>query len=119
MAAMDRRLDVLQQAYTLWHRLMTRLHSDDAWDIAVDCQAFWEKSCIFLPPEVRRRFKWFYTTAADYKSVVPPSGEASKTWDDLNRVGQEIADAASLPPIGKLEFKLLEENQDPHVEGTV
>lgn len=110
MAAMERRLVSLQGTYTLWHRLMTNLQSDEAWNIAQECQQFWELNCLFLPAKVRRQFKWFFVTAADYNAIVGPTGEASKTFDEMNSVGQLIADAAKLPSIGDLEFNALPTN---------
>ena len=106
MAAMDHRLKTLQEAYSLWHRLMASLQKNDAWEIARECETFWRDKGLFLPPDIRLQFKWFYLTASDYKSAVAPCADAPRTFDKMNRVGQLIADAASLPPITD-EYKAL------------
>jgi hypothetical protein len=57
LAALDRRLAVHQEAFTLWWELQGIVHATDktaAWNAAVACQNFWVKNHLYLTPEARQ-----------------------------------------------------------------
>lgn len=59
MAALDRRLQAHQEAFTLWRKLV--LHArDDFEDVMVEVQDWWEKNCLYLGKDVSNAFVTAY-----------------------------------------------------------
>ncbi len=53
LAALDKRLQAHQEAFTLWRELFSAIHSPDIGKAVINCQEWWGKNCIYLEPEVR------------------------------------------------------------------
>src|SRR5208337_2765529 len=56
MAALDKRLQAHQEAYTHWVSLMTNLKKSEFADTYKDCREWWVKNCIYLSPKARNEF---------------------------------------------------------------
>ena len=70
LAALDKRLQVHQEAFTLWRELFGAIHSPDIGKAVIICQEWWGKNCIYLEPEVRRAFTDAYTAANMHASIL-------------------------------------------------
>jgi hypothetical protein len=59
LAALDRRLDAHQRAFTLARRMIFTLRSSDPTEtnkLSSECKLFWEEQSLFLSNEVRKQF---------------------------------------------------------------
>lgn len=100
LAALDKKLEAHQKAFTLWHKLLFSLSDNDKCNNAIEeCQDWWFANCLYLPPEVRRKF-YFQLMATVSTSLLPNE----KREEQFNKVAE----------IGKL----IEQSLDNHVAGT-
>lgn len=108
MAALERRLQAHQEAYTLWWNLLGAVHDEQRiGKIVMDCQDWWVKNCLYLDPEARRAFSAAYHAAHMHKDLLRPvlQAEAAKqNWDVLQKAGQAIVRGVDLPSLGESEY---------------
>ena len=104
LAAVEKRLAAHQEAYALWCRLLSALHSQDrVHDAAVECQAWWEKNCLFLDPKSRRAFREGTIDAALYQDL-KGENDPRETLRRLRGVLDLLVEGAGLPTIGEHEW---------------
>jgi hypothetical protein len=110
IAAIDRRLQAHQEAFTLWRGLMAATHQEDVGAVVIECQTWWEHNALYLEPEVREAFNRAYLAANDHKSLlgVAHRNEASikaiqDNWKLLMATGNVITNAVALPPLNDQE----------------
>ena len=112
LAALDKRLQAHQEAFTLWQRLLfINRHKKESTELILECQEWWNKNCLYLSAEARSAFKKAYI-AADYLSL-PAEVQAGldarkKDMEDLKRAGDIILKGVNLPSIGEDESKHVE-----------
>lgn len=103
LTAVERRLAAHQEAYALWWRVLTNLHRDQVHDIAVECQAWWEKNCLYLDPESRRAFREGLVEAALYEDL-KAENDPRETFGRLRGVLDLLVKGVGLPTIGEHEW---------------
>ncbi|MCH6559702.1 hypothetical protein IH799_05025, partial [candidate division KSB1 bacterium] len=60
LAAIDRRLEVHQEAFALWNQLLHTADTDAGWETALECQVWWYNHCLYLEPGAREAFRRAY-----------------------------------------------------------
>jgi hypothetical protein len=70
LAAIDKRLQAHQEAFTHWVRLIRRLHQKDVIDAEGKCRSWWQENCIYLEPDVRDGFIDFCNAVGAYHSAL-------------------------------------------------
>jgi len=118
LAALDRRLEVLQEAYTRWWHLFHSVHSENVGDEVQNCQAWWTEHCVYLSAEVRDAFLDAFHAAHLHRGLLRPEGEDAtkllyENWEKIERCGQVILKAAGLPGFGTEEAKEVRAKAEP------
>jgi hypothetical protein len=111
LAAIDRRLEVHQQAYTLWRRLLANLGNEkNLGDVVLECQAWWEKNCLYLDPNARQIFVRAYLSAGSHAVMVlsRDTNLIEKNYQAIIDAGPAIVAGVSLPSIGEFENKTID-----------
>jgi len=109
IAAIDERLRIHQEAYTLWLELVSHIWSKDSGDVIKKCQEFWTNNCIYLEPEPREAFRGAYMAAHDHPEIVkaqkntPWAKEILENWERITKAGESIIKAVELPTIKGLD----------------
>lgn len=112
IAALDRRLEAHQQAYTLWRKLRSVLNKDEVGGVVMECQEWWIRNCLYLDAEARQAFSEAYHAAyvhrerADGNRAMAEGKEIIK--EDLMAVmnaGEKIVKGVELPSLGEDEYK--------------
>jgi hypothetical protein len=117
IAALDKRLQTAQEAYTLWLRLRLLPRIDEkqneklVFKVLQDCLQWWETHSLYLTAEARKAFKKAHNAAGDLAIA-----RASKAdWDemktlanDIDRAGRIIEESVYLPSIGELDSKRID-----------
>jgi len=102
MAALDRRLQAHQEAYTLWWKVFGAVHDPQRIGPAVmECQEWWTKNCLYLNAEARDAFSVAYHAAHNHKDLVK-SGDRDAlkyNWELIQNAGPKIAEALALPAL--------------------
>jgi len=111
MAALDRRLQVHQEAYQLWRKINTFLGTEKIEDVVFECNIWWGKNCLYLEPEAREAFLKAFVGAKDlewYKTCQNASDLVSKVYKEINDAGRVIEQCVALPTLN--EFEVLKQN---------
>jgi hypothetical protein len=114
MAALDRRLQAHQEAFTLWIKLLSNVYSDTIKDVVNECQDWWNKNCIYLDSDSRLAFKNAYHSASLYKELRRDRSreENAEEYRLIKDAGQAIVKGAELPPLGDKESEILTSSKD-------
>lgn len=112
LAALDKRLQTAQEAYTLWRRLRRLPHPgepDDGTpveDTLRNCRDWWETHSLFLTAEARKAF-WKALNAAMELAALRSSHSDWKdlkmAYKDIEEAGKIIEESIFLPSIGELD----------------
>jgi hypothetical protein len=111
LAALDRRLQAHQEAFTLWRKLLSKAHkADEIGNFVMDCQDWWDKNCLYLSPEARLAFRTAYQSAFDHKDFLTDKSNTElirENWKRIEYAGNAIVQGAELPPLGDQESESL------------
>jgi hypothetical protein len=112
LAALDKRLEKHQEAFTLWRSLLFSIRDEDKIGIAIDeSQRWWEKNCLYLSDEARSAFHTAFILAVDFRNLPRTDPETIKEWfDKINEAGKKIVEAVNLPPLSEDKIKPINQN---------
>ena len=107
LAALDKRLEKHQEAFTLWRRLLFSLRDEDKIGSAIDeSQKWWDKNCLYLSDEARSAFHTAVILAVDFRNLPRTDPEMIREWfDKINEAGKKIVEAVNLPPLSEDKIK--------------
>jgi hypothetical protein len=106
VAAIDRRLQAHQEAFTLWREVMSNVHSERIGPTVLKCQDWWERNCLYLEPEVRESFVKSYSAAHGHHVYLLNRSDAElakANWNDITQFPTVLFKAIKLPPLSELE----------------
>ena len=115
IAALDRRLEAHQQAYTLWRKLRSVLHKDEVGSVVIECQDWWVENCLYLDAEARQAFLEAYHAAFAYREHAAGNRESPEGSEIVKEnfmavlnAGDMIVKGVELPSLGDGEYKPVE-----------
>lgn len=105
-AALDRRLEVAQQAYIHWWNLLRAVHTADIGAEVMKCQDFWVKNRLYLSEEVAFAFRRAYMAAGDHESLKEASRhdkslltEVRENFKHITEAGDIIVRSVAIPSL--------------------
>jgi hypothetical protein len=110
LAAIDRRLQAHQEAFTLWREIMAMVHTENIGTTTLKCQDWWEKNCIYLEPTIREGFINAYTAARGHKDLVQNRAAIqliTENWTSVTSFPNLLFKAIQLPALTELEADAL------------
>lgn len=110
LAALEKRLEVHQEAYVLWDELFSHLHDKNISDIVLKCQEWWVSHCLYLEPKSREAFYRAYTLAHTFQQISQDDKMKKEHFELIQDAGRIIAEGVSLPAIQGGEHKRIEHN---------
>ncbi len=116
LAAVDRRLQAHQEAFTHWRNLMSATHTDDIGKVVTECQAWWEQNCVYLEPTVREAFVTAYGAARGHNALVRGRAEVktiAESWSIITAFPNILFKAVQLPTLSELEARALGVTNEP------
>lgn len=118
-AALDKRLQAHQDAYTLWRELVQNIYSDKEGrgKIVDKCNQWWDRNCLYLESDARNAFDdACFATSLSIVGVDTDKTEAAKTmefYDErVRRAGAIIVKSVALPGLTASEEKYLKDSQE-------
>jgi hypothetical protein len=111
LAAVDRRLAAHQEAFVLWRRLMSKVHSEEVHKVVLECQAWWEANCLYLNADARDSFNRAYMAASAHRILTQNPTEAKamrENWAVIQKAAVDILAAVQLPSLGSREASVEE-----------
>lgn len=113
LAALDRRLEKHQEAYTLWWELVRHANKkNESGNIAMECQTWWVNNCLYLDSQAREHFRLAYNAAfirPTFWEVEPPHRDPTgmeENWNIIMKAGEAIETGVELPSIRISEEEL-------------
>lgn len=70
VAALEKRLEVHQKAFTTWLELSRAVHTPEIHQKVMACQEFWRQNCIYLESSVRDAFVAAYHAASNHSRLL-------------------------------------------------
>ena len=111
MAALEKRLESHQEAYSLWHELDLNLNDRDKGPkTAIKCQQWWMDHCLYLDPRSRDHFIRCAREAflhSELKGSEDPA-DTNARCDRIYHVFKLLAEGVNLPSIGEHEGSKME-----------
>jgi len=99
LAALDKRLEVHQEAFSLWKELSFSIMSGkETTPTTIKCENWWWKNCFYLDAESREAF-WKAIRLAPENYHALPLKERIEIRDILNSTYDALQKAVELPPI--------------------
>jgi hypothetical protein len=97
MAALDKRLQVHQTAYSLWRQMMFHATEENSSAFFERCQTWWEKHCLYLSEDAENAFMAALHMARMYKQT--NGAREVNGWATITNAGNVIRKAAQLPAL--------------------
>ena len=110
MAAIDKRLQAHQDAFTLWRQILDAVYTEEIGSTVQKCQAWWEQNCVYLEPQVRDGFLDAYSAAASHAQLLQGRENVQlvkDNWSRITRFPDILFDAVELPRFNEREQKAL------------
>jgi hypothetical protein len=112
LAAAERRLQAHQDAWRLWRHLYVNVYSEEMMNAVRECHEWYDNNCLYLSAKARDAFAAAFVAARRHKSLLDERASADVIKENFKRI-QHAPDAilagAELPPLGKTEQALLDE----------
>ena len=113
-AALEKRLEVHQQAFSLWWELFFSVYSDEVVENVQKCEKFWVENNLYLSESARHAFRAAYSSAKEHSQLVdnlrgkgPEStADVQANFQRIKRAGDEITKSVALPPLDLLPSEL-------------
>lgn len=115
LAAVDKRLQVHQEAFSFWRKLVASIHKDSVWEVVLECQEWWDSNCLYLGPEARAAFNTAYRCASHHQELLKDRSNpqlVKDNWKDILDAGEAIVKSAELPPLGEKEANIIQNKGD-------
>jgi hypothetical protein len=123
MAAVDKRLQAHQEAFTLWRRMLSKLETTDAPKAIADCSTWWEENCLYLEFSARQAFSGAFANAAvhhmERQRNVTDGPAAVERIHEILAAGDIIFKAVQLPPLTDTEKEAAKGGAQMFAVGTV
>jgi hypothetical protein len=110
LAAIDKRLQAHQEAFTHWRRL-TWVKKEELVDALMAGQSWWEQHCLYLEPDVRRALMQSLAAAkirADLLEMCADSKHIEDAFQKMMAFGEILTNAIKLPKLAQLELESID-----------
>ena len=95
-AALDRRLEVAQQAYVHWWNLLRSVHTTEVGEQVRKCQEFWVNNRLYLAEDVSLAFRQAYMAAHIHQDLKVASLHDQSAVKEVRENFKIITDAESI-----------------------
>ncbi len=104
LAAIDKRLEVHQNAFMLWRKINSTLDTDSINDVILECNEFWGTQSLYLEAKPRKAFLEAWIAAKNIESYKKQGIEQkyiTKLYERIDYLGQAISEAVELPKLNE------------------
>jgi len=106
LAALDRRLQAHQEAYTLWRRAFMATHNEHCSNETNEAMKWWEENCLYLDAELIDKFLHGMIAISHHREYLKDRNNpelVKQNWNEITGLGNAIRKAVSLPSISSQE----------------
>jgi hypothetical protein len=108
MAAVDKRLQVHQEAFAHWHAVFEGGAGND--EPLKKFAEWYNNNCLYLEPDVRKEFADFFSRESMQKESIRlnlPPKQVMDTYDEMFALPNALFKAVQLPGLSELEKKVV------------
>jgi hypothetical protein len=100
-AAIDKRLQVHQDSFTVWLKMLNAIHAGNKNKVAQECKEFWQNNCLYLDASVRDALNNAIFAAVIHSSMLSNSdkSKAEENWEKIMAFPKVLFEAVNLTPI--------------------
>lgn len=117
IAALDKRLEVHQQAFVWWRRMFDALHTDAAGKTVVESQQWYVENCLYLEQSARAAFLDAAAALSLHAMLLQNRDDVDSAKANFNRLisgGEAILQAVALPGLTEQERRELIDTEAAH-----
>ena len=111
MAALDKRLQAHQEAFSLWSRMNKTPYGEEFKKLYVECSHWWDNNCLYLDQNVRSEFLRSITAMNQHHLIVQCGQQVQWTFTDAEKLFNAITEATLLPQITQIELDIITKPQ--------
>jgi len=105
LVALEKRLEVHQEGYSIWRKLIFSLNkTEELSKIVTTGQEWWENNCLYLDEKSRSAFHTSLILAWDIDAEVKAEGR-TKIFKEINQTGKFLIEGINLPFIADVDTK--------------
>ena len=111
LAALDKRLEVHQEAYALWRRVVFAVHKEKIAEVVIEAENWWNNNCLYLDAASRQAFRVCLDAACIHGDLLEANrgkqggGErVRENWAKIMKPGQTLPAGVALPDLGEQEL---------------
>jgi hypothetical protein len=107
LAALTKRLEVHQNAFILWKKIISSVHHESISDVVIECQQWWNENCLYLTVNAREAFWKSFNSADMHEGLLEENRrlhnadskkDLTDNWEYIMNAGKVIAAGVTLPP---------------------
>ncbi|EOA6545609.1 TPA: hypothetical protein ACGU7E_004613 [Vibrio vulnificus] len=102
LVAPEKRMQAHQEAFELWRKIISNMHTDQRVSIVMECQDWYNKNCLYLGEEARKAFSTAYGALAIHNDLLQDrssSRDAKENYFSMINAGETIVSGVELPPL--------------------
>ena len=98
LAALDKRLEAHQKAFSIWRQILHYAHEKDSFQFFKDSEHWWENNCLYLSADAASAFRKSMNAGYVHKGLQGAALE--ENWRTVELAGDVITKAVQLPGLG-------------------
>lgn len=109
----EKRMQAHQEAFELWRKIISNLHSDQVSAVVLECQSWYNKNCLYLASDAREAFSLSYGALAMHSDFLQDRSNIElikKNYSDIINAGQIIVEGVDLPPL-KADMQIVSQDE--------
>ncbi|EPS3433244.1 hypothetical protein [Vibrio alginolyticus] len=102
VVAPERRLQAHQEAFALWRKMLSSLHSDERVNVVMECQDWYNQNCLYLSAKSREAFSVAYGALAIHNDLLQDRTQpesVKRNYLEITNAGSIIVQSVELPAL--------------------
>ncbi len=109
MAALDKRLQAHQEAFSLWGKMNKTPYGEEFKQLHAECSNWWDNNCLYLDSKVRSEFLNSINALNFHHQLVRSHMDHMWEFADSEKLFIAIFEATKLPPLTSSELKIIDQ----------
>ncbi|WP_274056954.1 hypothetical protein [Vibrio parahaemolyticus] len=102
VVAPERRLQAHQEAFALWRKMLSSLHSNERVNVVMECQDWYNQNCLYLSAKSREAFSVAYGALAIHNDLLQDRMQpesVKRNYLEITNAGSIIVQSVELPAL--------------------
>ncbi|EJL6264424.1 hypothetical protein NMS06_003445 [Vibrio cholerae] len=102
VVAPEQRLQAHQEAFALWRKMLSSLHSEERVNVVMECQDWYNQNCLYLNAQSREAFSVAYGSLAIHHDLLQDRTQpesVKRNFHEITHAGSVIVQSVELPAL--------------------